>query len=227
MRMKTSFITSIILSSLLVSANSFAEKYKTVEQRYGYALGKHIGEQVKHRYPDMDKQAFIDALSDVLKEQKIKLTDQEISDAILSFRKKKMAQRMASGRLNLEKGKAFIARFKKKKGVKELSNGIYYRVVKSGKGASPGVTSKVQVHYRGTHIDGKEFDSSYKRKQPATFPLSGVIKGWTITLQKMQPGDKWQVVIPSDLAYGAQGPRGSSIEPNETLIFEIELLKVI
>lgn len=225
--MKTSFITSIILTGLLVSANSFAGKYQTVEQRYGYALGKHIGEQVKQRYPDADKQAFIDALSDVLKGQKIKLTDKEINEAIASFRKKKMAQHMAMGKANLEKGKAFIARFKKEKGVKELSNGIYYRIVESGKGTSPGATSKVQVHYRGTHINGKEFDSSYKRGQPATFPLNGVIKGWTITLQKMRPGDKWQVAIPSELAYGAEGPRGSSIGSNETLIFEIELLKVL
>ena len=123
-----------------------------------------------------------------------------------------------------------IKEYKKKKGAKELSNGIYYRVIKSGdkKGTSPGPTSQVQVHYRGTHIDGREFDSSYKHGQPVTFPLNGVIRGWTISLQKMKPGDKWEVVIPSDLAYGLQGgPQGSTIDPNETLVFEVELLKVM
>lgn len=225
--MKISFITGVVLGSLLISTNSFAEKYKTVEQRYGYAVGKHIGEQVKQQYPDVDKQAFIDAMSDVLKGAKIQLTNQEISEAILSFRKKKMEDQMAMAKPNLEKGNAFIDQYKKKKDVKELSDGIYYRVIKSGKGGSPGPTSQVQVHYRGTHIDGKEFDSSYKHGQPVTFPLNKVIRGWTITVQKMKPGDKWEVVIPADLAYGAQGPRGSTIGPNETLIFEIELLKVM
>ena len=118
----------------------------------------------------------------------------------------------------------FLAKNKKEKGVKTLASGLQYQIIKAGTGASPKATDTVVTHYRGNLIDGKVFDSSYKRGQPATFPVNGVIKGWTEALQKMKVGGKWKLFIPSELAYGEKGP--ASIGPNSVLIFEIELLEI-
>lgn len=125
-----------------------------------------------------------------------------------------------------DKGAQFLAENAKKEGVKVTPSGLQYKVITEGKGKSPAATDTVQVHYRGTLLDGTEFDSSYKRGQPATFPLNRVIPGWTEGVQLMKEGAKYQFVIPSNLAYGASGTPGGPIGPNETLIFEVELLKV-
>ena len=138
-----------------------------------------------------------------------------------------MAQGADLAAENLEKGKAFLEENAKKEGVVTLESGVQYRVIESGDpaGASPGLTDRVEVHYEGRRIDGKVFDSSYKRGTPATFPVNGVVKGFSAALQKMKPGDKWEVFIPSDLGYG-ESARGSDIRPNETLIFTLELLGI-
>jgi FKBP-type peptidyl-prolyl cis-trans isomerase FklB len=125
---------------------------------------------------------------------------------------------------NKKEGEAFLAENKKKSGIKALPSGLQYKVITEGKGKSPKATETVTVHYRGTLIDGTEFDSSYKRGQPATFPVGGVIKGWTEALQLMKEGAKWQLVIPSDLAYGESGRQG--IPPNAVLVFEVELVSI-
>ena len=125
-----------------------------------------------------------------------------------------------------DKGQEFLKENAKKEGVKTLPDGLQYKVIKEGEGKSPKATDTVSVHYRGTLIDGTEFDSSYKRNEPAEFPVNGVIKGWTEALQLMKEGAKWTLYIPSNLAYGERGFPGSPIGPNATLIFEIELLKV-
>ena len=124
-----------------------------------------------------------------------------------------------------EKAEKFLMENKDKEGVKTLPSGLQYKVIKDGEGATPKLTDTVVTHYRGTLLDGSEFDSSYKRKEPATFPVSGVIKGWTEALQLMKEGAKWTLYVPANLAYGARG-FPPVIGPNETLIFEIELLKV-
>jgi FKBP-type peptidyl-prolyl cis-trans isomerase FklB len=129
------------------------------------------------------------------------------------------------GDKNKQAGEKFLADNRGKPGVKELPNGLQYKVLKAGTGAKPAATDTVEVNYRGTLIDGTEFDSSYKRGQPATFPVNGVIKGWTQALQMMNEGSKWQLFIPADLAYGSRGA-GGVIGPNATLVFEVELLKV-
>jgi hypothetical protein len=131
----------------------------------------------------------------------------------------------ASAQLGKEKGEAFLAENAKKEGVKTTPSGLQYKVVKEGTGAQPNASNTVKVHYRGTLIDGKEFDSSYKRNEPIEFPLNGVIPGWTEGLQLMKEGAKYMLYIPSKLAYGARGA-GDLIGPDETLIFEVELLKV-
>ena len=124
-----------------------------------------------------------------------------------------------------EKAEKFLMENKDKEGVKTLPSGLQYKVIKDGEGATPKLTDTVVTHYRGTLLDGSEFDSSYKRKEPATFPVSGVIKGWTEALQLMKEAAKWTLYVPANLAYGARG-YPPVIGPNETLIFEIELLKV-
>lgn len=131
----------------------------------------------------------------------------------------------ARAQVGREKGEAFLAENAKKEGVKVLPSGLQYRVLKEGTGKQPVKADKVVVHYRGTLIDGREFDSSYKRGEPAEFGVTQVIKGWTEALQLMKEGSKWMVYIPWELAYGAQG-RGGLIGPNETLVFEVELISI-
>jgi len=126
----------------------------------------------------------------------------------------------------IEKAEKFLMENKAKEGVKTLPSGLQYKVIKDGDGKTPKLTDTVVTHYRGTLLDGSEFDSSYKRNEPATFPVSGVIKGWTEALQLMKEGAKWILYVPPKLAYGERGTPGGPIGPNETLIFEIELLKV-
>ena len=132
---------------------------------------------------------------------------------------------VASAQLGREKGEAFLAENAKKEGVKTIPSGLQYRVLKEGTGKKPAKTDSVVVHYKGTLIDGREFDSSYKRGKPAEFPVGGVIKGWTEALQLMPEGSKWMLYIPWNLAYGEQG-RGGLIGPHETLVFEVELISV-
>ena len=132
---------------------------------------------------------------------------------------------VSHAQLGREKGEAFLAENAKKEGVKTIPSGLQYRVLKEGTGKKPSKTDNVVVHYKGTLIDGREFDSSYKRGQPAEFPVGGVIKGWTEALQLMPEGSKWMLYIPWNLAYGAEG-RGGLIGPHETLVFEVELLSI-
>ena len=142
-----------------------------------------------------------------------------------NLRTKMDSKKKEAGDKNTKEGKAFLEANAKKPGVKVLPSGLQYKVITEGSGTSPKATDVVKTHYRGTLINGKEFDSSYARKEPAEFPVNGVIKGWTEALQLMKPGAKWQLFIPSDLAYGPQGA-GADIGPNATLIFEVELLSV-
>jgi FKBP-type peptidyl-prolyl cis-trans isomerase FklB len=129
------------------------------------------------------------------------------------------------GEKNKAEGEAFLAENKKKEGVKTLPSGLQYKVIKAGTGKKPKVTDTVTTHYRGTLMNGTEFDSSYRRGQPVSFQVNGVIPGWTEALQLMEEGAKWQLFIPSNLAYGERGA-GRDIGPNATLVFEIELLSI-
>ena len=147
----------------------------------------------------------------------------------MAFQKDMMAKQEAKAKAAAEKnskdGEAFLAENKKKDGVKSTASGLQYKVIKAGDGVMPKGTDTVSVNYKGTLIDGTEFDSSYKRGEAATFPVSGVIKGWTEALQLMKVGSKWQLFIPSNIAYGERGA-GGEIGPNATLIFEVELLSI-
>ena len=173
--------------------------------------------------------ALAAAMKDIFAGAKPQLTDEEVQQVMQDFQKKMMAKQMAAREEGLAKnkgeGEKFLAENKKKEGVKTTASGLQYKVIKDGTGKTPKATDTVKTHYRGTLINGTEFDSSYKRGEPAEFPVNGVIKGWTEALQLMKEGAKWQLFIPSNLAYGERGA-GQAIGPNATLIFDIELLDI-
>jgi FKBP-type peptidyl-prolyl cis-trans isomerase len=165
-----------------------------------------------------------------LKGAKPLMNDEQVKATMAAFQKEMMAKQAAAkkemGAKNEAAGKKFLDENKKKEGWKTTASGLQYKVLKEGSGTAPKETDTVKVNYRGTTIDGTEFDSSYKRGQPATFPVNRVIKGWTEGLQLMKPGSKYQLAIPSNLAYGERGA-GSDIGPNSTLLFDVELLEVL
>jgi FKBP-type peptidyl-prolyl cis-trans isomerase FklB len=202
---------------------------KTQKDKVSYAIGINIGKSMKKDSVDVDPAVLLRGLKDGLNGTTPLLTDKEAQDAIVALqadmRKKAEATRAEAGTKNKAQGEAFLAANKSKPGVQTLPDGLQYKVIQAGTGPKPTAADTVTVQYKGTLIDGKEFDSSYKRGQPATFPVGQIIKGWTEALQLMPVGSKWELYIPSDLAYGDRGA-GPDIGPNATLIFEVELLSI-
>jgi len=202
---------------------------KDNKDKVSYSIGLNIGKSMKQEGLDINPDALAAAMKDVFAGAKPQLTDEEVQAVMQEFQKEMMAKRMKGQQEGLTKNKAegekFLADNKKKEGIKTTASGLQYKVIKDGTGKTPKATDTVSTHYRGTLISGKEFDSSYKRGEPAEFPVNGVIKGWTEALQLMKEGAKWQLFIPSELAYGERGA-GQDIGPNSTLIFDIELLSV-
>lgn len=219
--------TSVTLFTLLfmISATTTAAELKTTKQKYSYAIGFQIGTGLKRDNADVDVEAIKQGIKDVLSGSKTAVSMEDMQAAVMEMQKSQQAAREAQGEKAKKAGEKFLAENKKKKGVTTLESGIQYKVIKKGKGAKPTTSDSVVAHYKGTLIDGTEFDSSYKRGQPATFGVGQVIKGWQEVLPLMPAGSKWQVFIPSDLAYGPRGA-GANIGPNETLVFDIELLEV-
>ncbi len=219
------FCLSLLVASLLVSpalaqtATLPKEAPQDDKDKASYAIGQSIAQNLSdqglkdHVNPLMIARGLIDGLSGL----KPAMTEAEVMAAL-----KQLDQTMQNAAV--QAGKAYLTANAKKEGVKTLPSGLQYKVIKAGSGTSPTDTSTVKVHYHGTFIDGKVFDSSVERGEPIEFPVNGVIPGWTEALKLMKPGDKWQLFIPSDLAYGPQG-RGS-IPPNSVLVFEVELLEV-
>jgi len=195
---------------------------KNEKDKVSYSIGMAMGKDIKRQSIDIDPDILAKGIKDVLSGGKVLLTDQEVSETMAAFQKEMIAK---LGEKNKGEGEAFLAENKKKEGVKTLPSGLQYKVIKAGTGKKPTLTDAVTTHYRGTLIDGTEFDSSYRRGQPATFPVNGVIPGWTEALQLMEVGAKWQLFIPSNLAYRERGA-GGTIGPNATLIFEIELISI-
>jgi len=197
--------------------------------KLSYAIGMDIGMSLKSLKTDLDRAALETAINDRLDGNKLKLSEKDAGQAKQAFFKKqaelRAAEQKAAGEKNKADGAAFLADNGKKKGVTTTKSGLQYEVLKQGDGAKPKATDKVTVNYRGTLIDGTEFDSSYKRGQPVTFPLNGVIKGWTEGVQLMSVGSKYKFVLPSDLAYGSRGA-GPKIGPDSVLVFEVELISI-
>ncbi len=199
------------------------------KEKLGYSIGMDIGATLKRQSIEVDVDSLTKGLKDTYTGGKTLLTEEESRQLILDYQKQvmeKQAEAMKQlGEKNKMDGEKFLAENGKKEGVQTLPSGLQYKVITPGTGKSPKATDTVTTNYRGTLIDGKEFDSSYKRGEPATFPVSGVIAGWTEALQLMKEGDKWQLFLPPNLAYGERGA-GRDIGPNATLIFEVELISV-
>lgn len=219
---------SVLASFILVSTVAQAE-LKTLEQKASYAVGINFANSVKMQGIELDSNSVIQGIKDGLDGNKTALTVPQMQEALSAYKSQLIAKQQkiqgAQSADNKKAGHTFLTANKNKPGVVTLKSGLQYKVLKSGNGPSPKLTDKVTTHYRGTLIDGTEFDSSFSRNQPATFPVNGVIAGWTEALQLMKKGDKWQLFIPSDLAYGDRAV-GNVIKPGSTLVFEIELLDI-
>jgi FKBP-type peptidyl-prolyl cis-trans isomerase FklB len=225
--MKTGFVFGLLVLSLSLNAwgKEPAGSLKTDKQKFSYTAGYQIGQNLKRQNLDLDSKAFSQGAQDAITGAKPRLKPEEMQAAIQARQKKDMEKQAAAAKKNLDAGQAFLEANKKKDGVTTTASGLQYKIITEGKGKQPKSTDTVVAHYRGTLINGNEFDSSYQRNEPATFPVGGVIKGWQEVLPLMKEGAKWQVYIPSDLAYGPRGA-GAEIGPNEVLIFDIELVSV-
>ena len=201
---------------------------KDPKLRSSYAVGIDIGNSMKRQDVDIDPQALAAGSLDLFA-GKPKLTETEVSQGLTDLKTLMINKMKNAGAENLKKGQEFLAANGKKEGVKTTASGLQYKVLKTSDKAdakSPKATDTVKVHYHGTLTDGSVFDSSVERGEPVSFPLNGVIKGWTEGVQLMKEGDKFQFYIPSELAYGEQAPPGSKIKPNSVLIFDVELLSI-
>ena len=221
----------VLLATLLVSVNAVAEleKPQTTQDQFSYAIGYQIGSQIAQQLMseglDVNPAFLAQALEDVIAGNEPALTIDEMNAAISSAQQQAQEQTMADAQLAVEAGETFRNQYAEQDGVLRTDSGMLYRILDEGSGEKPAASDTVVVHYRGTLINGAEFDSSIKRNQPATFGLNSIIPGWQEILQLMPEGSRWEVVIPPALAYGSTGA-GGMIGPEETLIFEIELIEI-
>lgn len=201
----------------------------TQKDKFSYALGMNLGTSLHKQSVPVDPNILARGLKDALAGGKTLLTEDQARATLMEvqteMRKKQQEQMQVAGEASQKEGEAFLAANKSKEGVVTLPSGLQYKILTQGTGPKPTAGDSVVCNYRGTLINGTEFDSSYKRGQPATFPVNGVIKGWTEALQLMPVGSKWQLFVPSNLAYGERSP-SPQITPNSTLIFEVELLSI-
>ena len=223
--MKIKLLTATLICAYAAVATAAEEGLSTEKEKFSYTIGFQIAQNIKSRGLDLDAKALTQAIEDLLGGKPPRLSMAEMQAAMAAFQRTQMEARMALAAKNQQAGDAYLAENKKKEGVVALASGLQYKVLEKGGGKKPTDQDTVVVHYRGSLISGEEFDSSYSRGQPATLEVGGVIQGWQEALQLMSVGAKWQVVIPSDLAYGTRGA-GDSIGPNETLVFEIELVEI-
>jgi FKBP-type peptidyl-prolyl cis-trans isomerase FklB len=227
MLMKHLLIGTIISGALALSslAQDQGPQLKDLKDKASYSIGLNIGTNFKKQNVELNPDALLAGVKDALSGKKPALNDQEVREVMNTWSKELQEKQKTMADKNAADGKKFLEDNKKKEGIKTTASGLQYKVLKEGNGPQPKATDTVTVDYKGTLIDGSEFDSSYKRGQPTTFPLNGVIKGWTEGLQLMKTGGKYQFFIPSELAYGARA-MGPDIAPNSTLVFEVELKNV-
>ncbi|GAB3195208.1 FKBP-type peptidyl-prolyl cis-trans isomerase FklB [Pontibacter aydingkolensis] len=196
-----------------------------LKEKISYIIGRDMAANLSKQGIEVEAESFIKGFKEVQEGKESSLSQSDVQQAMMALQQEMAEKQNASGGENKKAGEAFLAENKNKEGVKTLPSGLQYMILKEGTGKSPSASDTVTTHYHGTLIDGTTFDSSYERGQPATFPVNGVIAGWTEALQLMKEGSKWRLFIPSGLAYGAQGA-GDVIGPNSTLIFDVELLSV-
>lgn len=211
------------------NASKEGVKLDTPDEKASYSIGVDIGRNLKRSTEGLDFAALKSGLRDGFQGETNLMTDEEMREVIMNYRKELITRRQEKQKMqatnNLAQAETFLKENAEKEGVIVLPSGLQYKVLKEGEGPQPAATNVVTTHYVGTLIDGTEFDSSIKRGEPATFPVSGVIPGWTEALQLMKVGSKWQLFIPPNLGYGENGA-GDKIEPNSALIFEVELLEI-
>jgi FKBP-type peptidyl-prolyl cis-trans isomerase FklB len=219
---------ALMLSFLAACTEAPQEvQLESLQDRVGYGIGLRIGRDFRTQGVAIDPKVLLKGVEDGLSGAAPLLSDEEIQKALTAMQaelnQRQEKRRKALGEESLRAGQVFLERNGKKEGVVTLPSGLQYQVLRQGEGVIPGQNDRVTVHYRGRLIDGTEFDSSYARSKPATFPVAGVISGWSEALQRMPVGSQWRIFLPPDLAYGSQGA-GSMIGPNAVLIFDIELL---
>lgn len=227
---KDLIIALIVIAIALPSLAADTSELKTEKEKVSYSIGFSLGSNFKRQSVDVDIEQLIRGMNDAINNRAAILSAKEQRDVMTAYQKKqndKMASKQGkTAAKNKKAGNQFLSENKRKPGVVTLKSGLQYKVIVEGKGPKPAASDTVETHYRGTLIDGTEFDSSYRRGEPASFPVMGVIKGWTEALQLMNVGSKWELYIPADLAYGDRGA-GGQIGPGATLIFEIELLRIV
>jgi FKBP-type peptidyl-prolyl cis-trans isomerase FklB len=223
---------SLLLAFILGTTKAHAAENQALgndKDKASYAVGVSVAREMQKQAYDLNPALFAQGFQDAFSGSKTLLTDEEMAALIVALQQSMMQKQVeaqkAAGDKNKKEGEAFLAANKTKKGVQTTASGLQYKILKEGTGKTPKADDSVTTHYRGTLIDGTEFDSSYKRNEPATLPVNGVIAGWSEALQMMKTGAKWQLFIPPDLAYGERGA-GGVIGPHAVLIFEIELLSI-
>ena len=223
---------SIVLlgTGVAVQERTPATELQTEKDKLSYALGMDLGKQLRQKQVDVDSTVFARGLADALRGGRLLLTDDESRRLVTALQEAMQRRELARVVEEADKqkiaGEAFLAANKKKEGVIALESGLQYRILATGAGRTPTVDDTVICRYRGSFIDGTEFDSSYSRGKPETFAVKNVIKGWREALQLMPTGSRWQLFVPSELAYGSRGAGGGRIAPNATLVYEVELVGI-
>ncbi|MFT5132608.1 MAG: FKBP-type peptidyl-prolyl cis-trans isomerase FklB [Gammaproteobacteria bacterium] len=223
--MKSIWIAVFLLANILTGVVN-AEKQPTTEnEKFSYAVGVQIAQDISRQNFQLDLDSFVQAMRDIISSTPLKVSVEDMKQALLSYRDKEQKKQDTAGNVNKIEGEKFLAANKTKEGVVSVPGGLQYKIITKGEGPKPTSDSSVLVHYRGTLLNGKEFDSSYTRGEPISLNLKNVIQAWQIALPMMQTGAKWQLYVPSNLAYGPQAA-GPDIGPNSTLIFDIELISI-
>lgn len=228
--MRKNLMLAVVAGSLIACSQQAPEDKPVAldsdKGKLGYAMGMDAGNFFRQMQGDADADAFIEGFSTAVAGNELRIKREEADRVKQAFMEKKQQEKQVAMAAAKSAGVEFLAANKQKDGITTTASGLQYEVLKAAEGARPAATDTVKVHYRGTLIDGTEFDSSYARGNPATFPLNGVIPAWTEGVQLMSVGSKYRLFVPSELAYGERGA-GAKIGPNATLIFEIELLEIV
>ena len=216
-----------LLALVLFTTAAVADNQpKTEQEKFSYTVGVQTAENMLQHGIEVDPAMYLQGVQDALDKKTFKLSPDEMKQVLVNYQQQQMKKVQEQAAANKAAGEKFLADNKTKPGVKTTASGLQYKVIKQGTGKKPTLDDEVVVNYEGSLLDGKVFDSSYKRGKPLSIKLDGVIKGWQEALPMMTVGSKWKVYVPADLAYGERGAGGGVIGPNSTLVFDIELMSI-